>query len=177
MRFLVQVSFFPSITSSPFSSFRKLFLSFVFQITLSSWHHWPINHITLSYLLFLFSDSFFHYSFTTSDVFLGRNFLVPSNFDLKRNESLLRKPGETQNWLKITFEWFGWCLFNNSEYSCPFWSTRDNHECSSLGYLVIRYDEHHAETAFKSTRKQIIEINPSLWNNRTLPLFHLHIDW
>ena len=37
----------------------------------------------------------------TSDLFSCRNFLVPSNFDLKWNESLLRKPGETQKLLNI----------------------------------------------------------------------------
>jgi len=41
------------IDHPPFSSFRKLFRRFVFQITLSSWHYWHINHITL--LVFFFT--------------------------------------------------------------------------------------------------------------------------
>jgi len=43
MSFLAQISFSPSLL--PFSSFQKLFRRFVFH--LSSWHYWPVNHITL----------------------------------------------------------------------------------------------------------------------------------
>jgi len=47
-------SFIYSVVQPPFSSFPKLFRRFVFQRNLSSWHYWPINHITLLVFFFFF---------------------------------------------------------------------------------------------------------------------------
>ena len=93
--------------------------------------------------MIFFKGNLSHCSFTNSDVFSCRNFLIPSNFDLERNESLLRKTGETQKSFKvqITFELLRSCLFNHSEYSCPFWSTRDNHEFLKLQFSRILSDK------------------------------------
>jgi len=165
MRFLAQDSISPSITPLFFLSeiVPKICLSNNFVIVAL------LTHQSYYTSCFLFYDSFSYCSLTNSDLFLCRHFLVPSNFDLKRNEPLLPKPGETQKSLKvqITVEWLRSCLFNHSEYSCPFWSTRDNYEFRRLQFSrilsdkhVIRYDEHHAKRAFKNTRKQIIRISP-----------------
>jgi len=104
MRFLAQVSFASSINPLffPPKIVPKICLSKDFFIVALMTHK---SYYTSCFLLF--SDSFSHCSFTTSNVFLCRNFLVPSNFDLKRDESsLLRKPGGTQKPLivQITFD-------------------------------------------------------------------------
>jgi len=155
VRFLAQVSFSPSINSLfflPKNCLECLSKNFFIVALLTHQSYYT------SCFLFLFSDSFSHCSFTTSHVFLCRNFLVPSNFDLKSETSLFfERP------VRLKMRWKYKSLVSDFDHV---FSTIPNilvrfdrlviimnfENCSSLEYLVIRYDEHHAERAFKYTK-------------------------
>ena len=96
-----------------------------------------------SCFLFLSSDSFSHCSFTT---YFRCIFMQKLSRPLELWSEVKRvffEPGETQKLLKVTNHFWvtSTCLFNHSEYCCPFWSTRDNHEFWKLQFSRILSDK------------------------------------
>jgi len=154
MRFLAQVSFSPSI--SPLSSFQKSFRRFVFRRTLSSWHYWPINQITLLVCLsffpilsliavLLFPIYFYAETFTSPLTLIWSEtslcFESPVRLKNRRKyKSLLSDLDHVFSAIPHILIRFGRLviIMNFENYS-------------SLEYLVIRYNEHHTERAFKNT--------------------------